>query len=61
MKLYKFYDFLDRNAIITLTNEDLTKVYYEDAMKSIPDKFDDCTVIDFAVSNDGDVLFKVTF
>lgn len=59
IKLYKFYELINRNATITLANTSLDKTYFEGSMKSIPDTFDDCIVTDFAVSNDGDFLFRI--
>lgn len=60
IRLQKFYELISRNATVTLANTTLDKVYYEGSMKSIPDEYDDCTVEDFAVSNDGDFLFKIS-
>ena len=59
MKLSKFYDLISRNATVTLTNTKLDRVHYEGSLKDIPDRFDDCEVADFSVSNDGDFLFKL--
>lgn len=60
IRLQKFYDLISRNATVTLTNRSLDRVYYEGSMRNIPDKYDDCPVEDFAVSNDGDFLFKIS-
>ena len=59
VRLYKFYELISRNAMVTLTNRSLDKIYYEGSLKNIPSEYDDCTVADFAVSNDGDFLFKI--
>lgn len=59
MKLYKFYDLINRNANVTLANATLDKTYYDGSMKSIPDKYDDWKVLDFSVSNAGDFLFQI--
>lgn len=61
IKLYKFYDLINRNATVTLANNTLDKTFFEGTLKSMPDKFDDCIVTDFAVSNDGDFLFRIEF
>lgn len=60
IRLRKFYELVSRNATVTLANTTLDKVYFEGSMKDIPDEYDDCTVEDFAVSNDGDFLFKIS-
>ena len=59
IQLFKFYDLINRNATVTLTNPKLDTTYFEGAMKNIPDKFDNCNVTDFCVSNDGDFLFRI--
>ena len=59
VKLYKFYELVNRNATVTLADTELCKTYYEGPMKDIPDDFDDCKVYDFCVSNTGDFLFKI--
>lgn len=60
IKLEKFYDLINRNAHATLTNARLDSVYFEGKVKDIPDEFDDCDVVDFTVSNEGDFLFKLS-
>ncbi len=59
VKLNKFYNLISRNATVTLTNSKLDKTYYEGSARSIPAEYDDCTVEDFCMSNDGDLLFKI--
>ena len=59
IKLRKFYELISRNANITLAAADLSKNYFEGSLKDIPDCYDDATVIDFCISNDGDFLFKI--
>lgn len=59
-KLYKFYELINRNALVTLTELTLTKTYFEGSVKDIPDAYDDWNVTDFSVSNSGDFLFKIT-
>lgn len=60
VRLEKFYDLISRNANVTLTNHHLDSVYFEGKVKDIPDDFNDCEVTDFAVSNDGDFLFRLS-
>lgn len=57
--LYKFYELINRNAMVTLASTKLDATYFEGSVKDIPDCYDDCRVIDFAVSNDGDFLFRI--
>ncbi len=59
IKLYQFYDLIQRTANVTLADAKLKKTFYDGTMKAIPDKFDDCEVTDFCVSNNGDYLFKI--
>ncbi len=59
IKLYQFYDLIQRTANVTLADAKLEKTFYDGTMKEIPDGFDDCEVTDFCVSNDGDFLFKI--
>lgn len=59
VKLNKFYDLISRNAMVTLTNSKIDKTYYEGSARDIPAEYDDCTVEDFCMSNDGDLLFKI--
>lgn len=59
MRLSKFYELVSRNAHITLANRSLDKVYYEGALKDIPDRYDDSEVLDFTMSSEGDILFKI--
>lgn len=60
IRLQKFYELINRNATVTLANTSLDKVFYEGSFKNIPDEYDDAAVEDFAVSNDGDFLFKIS-
>ena len=57
--LYKFYELINRNAMVTLTNTKLDTTYFEGSTKDIPDCYDDWKVTDFSVSNDGDLLFRI--
>ena len=57
--LEKFYPLISRNAFVTLTNKKLDKTYYEGKISDIPPVFDECKVIDFCMSNNGDILFKI--
>lgn len=57
--LYKFYELINRNATVALANSKLDTTYFEGSTKDIPDCYDDWTVTDFAVSNDGDFLFRI--
>ena len=59
IRLHKFYSLIDRNALVTLTNEAKDCSYFEGSVKDIPDGYDDWEVIDFCVSDNGDFLFKV--
>ena len=59
MKLRKFYELISRNAVVTLTNSTLDKVFFEGSVKNIPDAYDDCPVEDFCMSDDGDFLFQI--
>lgn len=61
IKLRKFYELIGRNAMVTLASTSLDKVFFEGNLKSIPDEYDGWTVEDFAVSDDGDFLFKIYF
>ena len=58
-RLYKFYELINRNALVTLTESTLTKTYFEGGVKDIPDSYDDWKVTDFCISRDGDFLFKI--
>ncbi len=60
MKLRKFYELINRNAHITLTNRMLDTVYFEGSLKDIPDEYDDAKVLDFTMSSEGDILFKIS-
>lgn len=60
LKLYKFYELISRNVLVTLTEDTFTKTYFEGSVKDIPDAFDDWNVTDFCVSNQGDFLFKIS-
>lgn len=57
--LYKFYELISRSAMVTLANTKLDATYFEGSVNDIPDCYDDCRVTDFAVSNDGDFLFRI--
>lgn len=57
--LNKFYDLLHKNVTCTLCDPSLSVTYYEGPLKSIPDEYDGWTVVDFAMSYDGDMLFKI--
>ena len=59
VKLKKFYELINRNAHVTLTNPHLDSNYYEGSLKDIPDEFDECEVADFTVSENGEFLFKL--
>jgi hypothetical protein len=59
MKLSKFYELISRNARVTLANGSLDKVYFDGALKDVPDRFDDAEVLDFTMSCEGDILFKI--
>lgn len=60
IRLAKFYGLISRNAHVTLTNTRMDASLYEGTVDGIPDEFDDCEVADFAVSNEGDFLFKLS-
>ncbi|MDD4291062.1 MAG: hypothetical protein PHX51_02325 [Clostridia bacterium] len=57
--LYKFYELINRNALVTLTNPKLDTTYFEGSLKDIPDTYNDWKVKDFCVSNSGDFLFEI--
>ena len=59
IRLEQFYDLISCNATVTLTNRKLDTSYFEGSMRDIPDRFSNCTVEDFCVSNTGDFLFKI--
>lgn len=59
IKLYKFYELINRNATVTLASTKLDATYFEGSIKNIPDCYDDWKVTNFAVSNDGDFLFRI--
>lgn len=58
LKLNRFYGQISRNAHITLKGKD-GKPFYSGQLKSLPDRFDDRTVSDFTVSNDGKFTFLI--
>ena len=58
-RLYKFYELINRNALVTLTEDTLTKTYFEGSVKDIPHSYDDWKVTDFCISNQGDFLFHI--
>jgi len=57
--LYKFYELINRNANVTLTNPKLDTTYFEGKMKDIPNDYDDWNVTDFCMSNTGDLFFEI--
>lgn len=57
--LSKFYELISRNATVTLASPKLDVTYFKGGIKNIPDCYDDCTVVDFTVSDDGDFLFRI--
>ena len=60
IRLDKFYGLISRDAHVTLANPHLDAVYFEGSLKNVPDEFDECEVTDFAVSDEGDFLFKLS-
>ena len=58
MKLEQFYSLLSRNAKVTITDRK-GKAYYTGALKAIPDEYNDSTVEDFKMANDGSVTFRI--
>ena len=59
IRLEKFYDLISRNATVTLTNRQLDTTFFEGSMRDIPDRFSNCIVEDFCVSNTGYFLFNI--
>ena len=57
--LSKFYELISRKATVTLASPKLDVTYFKGSIKNIPDCYDDCTVVDFTVSDDGDFLFRI--
>ena len=57
--LKKFYNLLSRNTTVTLVNFVTGNTIYAGALKSLPDKYDNRTVYDFNVNDDGDATFVV--
>ena len=60
MKLKKFYDLISRNAHITLTNREKDTVFFDGNARNFPDEYDDCAVLDFCISNEGDFIFAIS-
>lgn len=59
VRLEKFYDLIGRNTLVTLTNAELDRSYYDGSVRDIPAEYADCEVEDFCVSDKGDVLFII--
>ena len=57
IKLKKFYELVSRTADVTLTEKNSKRVCYRGNLKDIPDRFDECVVDDFRVSNEGSFTF----
>lgn len=57
--LSKFYDLLHKNVTCTLCDPSWSVTYYEGPLKSIPDEYDGWIVVDFAMSDSGDMLFEI--
>ncbi len=60
MKLKKFYDLISRDSHITLTSRDKDTVFFDGIARDIPNEYDNSTVLDFCVSNEGDFLFEIS-
>lgn len=59
MKLKKFYDLLHKSATVTLQDGVSGMIFYNGPVKSIPDEYDDWTVLDFVMDNDGNLTFDI--
>jgi len=59
MTLNKFYDLVSAYATVTLKDARNKKVYYTGLLKSLPDEYDNWTVIDFNMDNEGRLNFRV--
>lgn len=57
--LRKFYDLLHKSVTVTLCDTKLTETFYEGPLSGIPEEYADCKVIDFSMSNTGDMLFEI--
>lgn len=62
IKMSKFFDLLRGHARIQLTDEKGSKVHYDGCLNSLPDAFDNWTVIDFDAKSDlaGEVTYRFT-
>ena len=59
MKMSKFYDLVSAYAKVTLKDAKTKKAYYTGPLKSLPDEYDNWTVADFNMANDGSITFLV--
>ena len=59
--LKKFYDLINRNASVTITDESKAITCYTGSLKDIPDRYDDCNVIDFHMDNAGGIHFQIEY
>lgn len=59
IKLKKFYDLLHKSAPVTLESFATGATLYTGPVKSIPDMYDNWTVYDFHMNNDGETTFLV--
>ena len=60
LKLKEYFSLINRNATITLTGSDKGQAaYYKGLVKGIPDRYDEWTVSDFKVSDEGEFSFEI--
>lgn len=59
IRLNKFYDLVSGYARILLVNEDGSKEYFCGDLRHIPDKYDECEVVNFSMSYDGTITFQL--
>lgn len=58
-KLEKFYDLISRNASVTIHGSEPNTIYFKGKFRSIPHGFDDCEVVDFSISPEGNFSFII--
>ena len=57
MTMSKFYDLVSGYATVILKDARSKKAYYIGPLKSLPDEYDNWTVKDFNMANDGTITF----
>jgi hypothetical protein len=59
MTMSKFYDLVSGYATVILKDARSKKDCYVGPLKSLPDEYDNWTVKDFSMANDGTITFMV--